>query len=223
MDLCSSETIRIIRKQINEMKPISIAENRDCMRQSRELQIGKAGEYLVCADLILKGFVAFPSEQGLPYDVVLDNGKKLLKIQVKTTERLRIVPQRNKESKCYIFNIKRHGKNNKRKYELNEIDIFALVCLNNRRVGYLLNAEMPNTINLRCDDLRGSYYDEVGIVNHKKVVGLKDKMYCSEISRELGLHVSTVNRMLKPGYEPFKTNSRYFSDLIRSSEWISKL
>ena len=42
------------------------------MRISNELQKGKAGEYLVCADLILKGFVAFISEQGLPYDVVLD-------------------------------------------------------------------------------------------------------------------------------------------------------
>ena len=57
------------------------------MRSSRQLQIGKAGEYLVCADLIMKGFIAFPSEQGLPYDVLLDNGKKLLKVQVKTTEK----------------------------------------------------------------------------------------------------------------------------------------
>ena len=43
--------------------------NLDCMD---DLQIGKAGEYLVCADLILRGFVAYPSEQGLPYDIVLD-------------------------------------------------------------------------------------------------------------------------------------------------------
>ncbi len=39
-----------------------------------ELAVGKAGEYLVCADLILRGHVAFPSEQGLPYDIV--NSKK---------------------------------------------------------------------------------------------------------------------------------------------------
>ena len=36
------------------------------IRDSKQLQIGKAGEYLVCADLIMKGFIAFPSEQGLP-------------------------------------------------------------------------------------------------------------------------------------------------------------
>ena len=35
------------------------------------------------SDLIMKGFIAFPSEQGLPYDVLLDNGDKLLKVQVK--------------------------------------------------------------------------------------------------------------------------------------------
>jgi hypothetical protein len=82
------------------------------MRISSELQTGKAGEYLVCADLILKGLIAFPSEQGLPYDVLLDTGKKLLKVQVKTTEGVRTVQQRAKETKCYIFNIKRHGKQN---------------------------------------------------------------------------------------------------------------
>ena len=62
------------------------------MRTSKELQTGKAGEYLVCADLILKGFVAFPSEQGLPYDVLLDTGEKIIRIQVKTTSGPRIVP-----------------------------------------------------------------------------------------------------------------------------------
>ena len=29
------------------------------IRKSNMLQIGKAGEYLVCADLILKGYIAF--------------------------------------------------------------------------------------------------------------------------------------------------------------------
>jgi len=54
-----------------------------------DLQAGKAGEYLVCADLIVKGYVAFPSEQGLPFDVVLDVQGRLLRVQVKTTRRLR--------------------------------------------------------------------------------------------------------------------------------------
>ena len=80
------------------------------IRDSKQLQVGKAGEYLVCADLIIKGFVAFPSEQGLPYDVLLDTGEKLLKVQVKTTEKPRLVQQRDNPLPAYIFSIKREFK-----------------------------------------------------------------------------------------------------------------
>ena len=138
------------------------------IRDSKQLQIGKAGEYLVCADLILKGFVAFPSEQGLPYDVLLDNGEKLLKVQVKTTEKARLVQQRNNPIPAYIFSIKRAGANGKTRYEEKEIDLFALVCLDTMQIGYLSNNEMPTTINIRVDALRGSYYDEKGMQDFEK-------------------------------------------------------
>ena len=105
------------------------------MRISNELQKGKAGEYLVRADLILKGFVAFPSEQGLPYDVLLDTGNKLLRVQVKTTDGVRSIPQRNKESKAYIFNIKTHGRHRDKINE--DCDLFALVCLDTMKIGYI--------------------------------------------------------------------------------------
>lgn len=192
--------------------------------QSKELQTGKAGEYLVCADLILKGFIAFPSEQGLPYDVILDNGKKIIRVQVKTTEKPRIVPQRNKKSECYMFNIKRHGnRNNLRKYELSEIDLFALVCLDTKEVGYIKNEEMPTTINIRADKLRGSYYDEIGIQMHRKVVELKGKMSTTKIAKELDTHIAIVSRMLKDDYKPHMSNARYFSDFIRDTKWIQQI
>jgi len=79
-----------------------------------DLQAGKAGEYLVCADLIVKGYVAFPSEQGLPFDVVLDVEGRLLRVQVKTTRRLRPLVQRKRPISAYQFNIKRCGKGNKK-------------------------------------------------------------------------------------------------------------
>ena len=112
------------------------------MIDSKEMQIGKAGEYLVCADLILKGFVAYPSEQGLPYDVVLDIEGKLYKVQVKTTTTYRTIPQRKDDMKSYIFSIKRKGKYGKKRYGKDEIDIFALVCLDTKQIGYLRNADM---------------------------------------------------------------------------------
>lgn len=194
------------------------------MRKSEQMQIGKAGEYLVCADLILKGFIAFPSEQGLPYDVLLDTGGKILRVQVKTTEGLRIVPQRTKESKCYIFNIKRHGKGGKQRYTDKEIDLFALVCLDTMRIGYLQNHQMPDTINLRAEALRGTYYDEQGILNYEvimkyKEVGLSQKV----IAETMGLHISAVNRMMQPNYKPHKSKARYFLDLLRDKEWFLRV
>ena len=191
------------------------------IRDSKQLQIGKAGEYLVCADLIMKGFIAFPSEQGLPYDVLLDTGGKLLKVQVKTTEKARLVQQRNNPTPAYIFSIKRAGSNGKTRYEEKEIDLFALVCLDTMQIGYLTNKEMPTTINIRVDSLRGSYYDEKGKQDFEKVKELnKTIKNQSEIARKLGLQVAVVNRYLKDDWKPFKTNARYFSDFIRNKEWF---
>ena len=68
----------------------------------------------------------------------------------------------------YIFNIKRHGKDNLQIYGASEVDLFALVCLDTRQIGYVQNHEMPSTINIRVDALRGTYYDEDGIATHKK-------------------------------------------------------
>lgn len=194
------------------------------IRDSKQLQIGKAGEYLVCADLILKGFIAFPSEQGLPYDVLLDNGNKLLKIQVKTTEKPRKIPQRNMDSLAYMFSIKRAGSNGKTRYEEKEIDLFALVCLDTMQIGYLENKDMPCSINIRVDALKGTYYDEKGIKDFEKIRELnKTIKNQSEISRITGIAIATVNRYLKDDWKPFETNARYFSDFIKSKEWFNGL
>jgi uncharacterized protein YerC len=194
------------------------------MRTSKELQTGKAGEYLVCADLILKGFIAFPSEQGLPYDVLLDTGKKLIRIQVKTTSGPRVIPQRAKETKAYIFNVKRCGKGNCKRYGNDEVDIFALVCLDTKAIGYIKTDDMPDTINYRVDSLAGSYYDEKGIHDYKTVLDLfSSGVNRREISEITGIAYATISRMLQPGYQPFKTDARYFSETQRGAEWFSKI
>ena len=194
------------------------------MKISNEMQIGKAGEYLVCADIILKGLIAYPSEQGLPYDVVLDNGKRLIKCQVKTTLKPRAVPQRAKETEAYIFNIKRAGNKKKTIYSTTEIDIFALVCLDSKKIGYLVNGDMPQTLNLRVDELRGRYYDEKGVLDYDNVKKLsKDIKNQSEIARRLNLHVAQVNRMMKKNFKPFETGARYFSEIVRDNNWFMEL
>jgi hypothetical protein len=145
----------------------------------------------------------------------------LLKIQVKTTECVRTVQQRAKETKCYIFNVKRHGKNNNHRYGINEIDIFALVCLDTRKIGYLKNKEMPDTINIRADYLKGTYYDEKGISDFEKVLELRKTIKSqTEIAKQLNLHIAQVNRMLKNDYKPFETKARYFSDFEKDKQWF---
>lgn len=191
------------------------------MRKSNELQIGKAGEYLVCADLILKGFVAYPSEQGLPYDVVIDTGATLLKVQVKTTQGPLKVKQRSGNYSAYLFSIKRSGKDGKTRYSEQEIDLFALVTLDTKEIGYIWNSQMPTSINVRCSVGKGSYYDEVSIKQFEQVTYLKNSgMSMREISSLTGINYSTVCRMSKPDYKPFETNARYMSDLSRGYEWF---
>lgn len=111
-----------------------------------DLQAGKAGEYLVCADLILKGYIAFPTEQGLPYDVMLEAHDRLYKIQVKTTRCPMAVPQRVKRTEKYCFNVRRCGKGGRRSYRSEEVDIFALVALDSKVIGYVLAKDAKQTM-----------------------------------------------------------------------------
>lgn len=130
------------------------------MENISDLQIGKAGEYLVCSELIMKGFIAYPSEQGLPYDVVMDYNGKLLKVQVKTTRGLRNVLQRKNPIKAYQFNIKRCGKKNKQLHTDESVDLFALVAIDTKQVGFMLNKNIKQTMAFRPDCYKGQYKDE---------------------------------------------------------------
>lgn len=193
------------------------------LRLSDDLQVGKAGEYLVCFDLIMKGFVAYPSEQGLPYDLVLDTGNKMLKIQVKTTREPRIIPQREKEYKTYFYHVKRNGKGGKNHYADDEVDVFALVALDTRQVGYILNGDMPTSLSLRVDSMRGTYGDEQGLKHYNDIMKLKGKMSQQEIADTLGISKTIVNKMCCKTYKPYISNARYFSDIIRDADWFEQI
>lgn len=193
-------------------------------RISDKFQIGKAGEYLICADLLLKGFNVSPAGETLPYDILLDTGERILKVQVKTTETYRITNQWRGVSGAYVFSVKRKGSNGEKKYEDNEVDIFALVALDTMQVGYIKNREMPTTINIRVEELRGQYHDEKGIENQKKVKELqKIGMTVKNICQELGLGNTSVRNYLKDDCEPFSTKAQYMSDLNREREWFLEI
>lgn len=109
--------------------------------QSKELIIGRAGEYLVLSDLLLKGHQCFDSGQGVNYDIVMEKGSKLLKIQVKTTKekKMWLSKTHDKTTPSYFFHIKRCGKHGNKSYKESDFDLFALVMLDIRQVAYLVN------------------------------------------------------------------------------------
>lgn len=161
-----------------------------------DLQIGKAGEYLVCADLILNGYIAFPGEQGLPFDVIFEFKNRLFKVQVKTTRGEKHIPQRKTSIPAYIFHIGNNGKGNRRKkYDANQVDVFALVALDTRRIAYIPYFNTQTTMNFRIPEHRGKYHDEQGVILKAKVLELKASgMSAEEISKETGLKLSNVYR-----------------------------
>lgn len=119
------------------------------MQLSDELQAGKAGEHLVCADLLIDGHVAFLSDQGLPYDVVVQLPDKLVKVQVKS---FGSVGTKN----TYKVSIKR-GKYGRKGYGRAEADIFAFVALDTRQVGYILAQDCKSCMEFRHESHRGTY------------------------------------------------------------------
>ena len=115
-----------------------------------DLELGKAAEHLVVADLILSGYRAYLTEQGLPYDVVVDHEGNLYRVQVKASRRAKRMPQRAMVTPGYLYNVRRAGKAGRRQYADDEFDIVALVAMDVRIVAYLpFKVQILQTICLR--------------------------------------------------------------------------
>ena len=103
-----------------------------------ELAIGAAGEHLVCADLLALGFHPFRVEAA-PYDLGVDVGDRLLRLQVKSTRAPRAYPQeKQRHVTGYVWSPRRgRVSRNQRPYTASEIDGVACVALDIRRIAYL--------------------------------------------------------------------------------------
>lgn len=115
------------------------------------IEIGTAGEHLVCADLLLLGHRAFLSSAGYPYDVVVDVDHKLIRVAVKSTTRVVQRPEREGRRVCYSFAVTRprslrSGLSDARAYDPADIDIVAFCALDARRVAYCHMAECATTM-----------------------------------------------------------------------------
>ena len=102
-----------------------------------DLELGKAAEHLVVADLILSGYRAYLTEQGLPYDAVIDHDGRLYRVQVKASRCAKRMPQRACVTPGYLYHVRRAGKSGRRRYGDDEFEIIALVAMDVRIVAYL--------------------------------------------------------------------------------------
>jgi predicted AAA+ superfamily ATPase len=142
---------------------------------SKELQQGKAAEHLVLADLLLQGYLAFLADQGSAYDVVLDHGHRLYRIQVKSTRqqrrcRVRGVACKPSGNACYVFAL-RSGRRALKPIDRATIDLFAFVALDTRTIAYVPAKEVPRQVwtaykkpPRRWDQLK-RIYDEVRLID----------------------------------------------------------
>lgn len=117
-----------------------------------DLAAGTAAEHLVCADLLLAGYNSFLADQNCAYDVAVDVGGQLVRIQVKSTRKQRSIPQRATHIPAYLFHVRRAGKSGKRFYTNDAFDMLALVALDIRRIAYAPPSQLKQTIHIRPTD-----------------------------------------------------------------------
>lgn len=101
------------------------------------LELGKAAEHIVCADLIMQGLRAYLSDQGLPYDIVIDMNGRLIRVQVKAACYPKNVNASGRAKRiAYTFAVRKRGKNGARNLSNQDCDLLALVGLDIGKVAY---------------------------------------------------------------------------------------
>jgi hypothetical protein len=130
-------------------------------RQKDSLNIGIAGEHIVCADLLLNGHNPVMCNQNSKYDILAEtlDKSRLLRIQVKTTARCRQSPPSRNDTPSYTFRIARATANGAPKYKDNDFDILACVALDSMSIAYIpwlnvcnnASVKLPLSLDL-CDN-----------------------------------------------------------------------
>jgi N6-adenosine-specific RNA methylase IME4/ParB-like chromosome segregation protein Spo0J len=116
------------------------------------LSVGRAAEHLVCADALMRGWNAFLAGQGSPYDLVLQKGSHMLRVQVKSSQAPRNVNSRGlNERIAYSFAALRRGKDGQGpRLTREDADIMACVAMDIGAIAYLPVTECSSTIQLEA-------------------------------------------------------------------------
>lgn len=129
-------------------------------RPQDSLAFGSAGEHLVCADQLLAGRRAFLAGAGLPYDVIVEGDARLYRVQVKSQVGATATNRQKNGIPSYVFQIRRMTNRGEIQYADNEIDVVALVGLDDRGVGYVPASHVLRIMTVRSERHRGEYPDE---------------------------------------------------------------
>lgn len=124
------------------------------------LNVGKAAEHIVCADALMRGYEAFLSGQGAPYDLVIEKDGRLFKVQVKSAQAARNVNSSGVNPRiAYSFAALRRGKDGDGpRLTKREADIIACVALDTLQIAYLPVFECSTTIQLEPDVIPDNGY-----------------------------------------------------------------
>ena len=154
---------------------------------------------MVCADLILRGYIAFPSEQGLHYDVVVDRDGRLFKVQVKATRQPMAVTRRGNRTEKYFFSVRRCGKAGRKAYMVGDVDCFALVALDTRTIGYVPAEKAKTTMLFLPEGIR-PLNDATETKDMMKAMHRAGQT-CRAIARQLALDHSYVWQVVTGKHE----------------------
>jgi hypothetical protein len=99
---------------------------------------------------MLAGYRVFLSDQGLPYDLLVDLGGRFVRVQVKATVRPKNANAKGRSPNLvYVFHVRRRGKGGKgMRLNVGHCDIVALVALDTRTVAYMPVARIAQTVSL---------------------------------------------------------------------------
>lgn len=186
-----------------------------------DLHAGRAGEYLVAADLLRNGFDCFHAAQGMPYDLVADVRGRLIRIQVKSTRTPEVLP--GKGRLAYRFWVSRCGRGGVNRYTEDDVDVFALVALDRGSVGYLMAKDMVRTLFVAPDEHRGSHACEKKSLRNERILdSIKSGADYAAIALEHGVSTALVSKV-NTGRAKTGRSVTYFSDLTFPLEKFDQL
>jgi hypothetical protein len=126
-------------------------------------RIGRAGEHIVIAELLMAGHEAFLCEGKAPFDIAALIGGRLVRIQVKTTAGFKQCPQRKHSTPVYAFSARKVGKLQRQGYAEGDADLVAYVALDRRAAAYMPAEKIAQSTTLRIRAFEDQYYCKTGM------------------------------------------------------------